>query len=263
MKTKQKEFKENKTRNPFKLIPWYGWIGALITLAMHIGLYKLAYALVSQYADSFWSFCPKIPEIDDKIPFVPYFFIEMYVIGYAAWVVFPLIISTGSKKNFTNFMFYNIISHLIVFVLFLTMPTWQNRSDVGPMAENMQEKLDSIKTPISKLIMSLVISGDGNDTAWNMAPSYHVLTALVCMFGVLKRKDIHVAARVTTYAVCTPIIMSTVFVKQHYLFDVLFAIALGSIVYIIIMLFKPGNVIVDKYPNFLVIKKNKAKAKKV
>ena len=98
------------------------------------------------------------------------------------------------------------------------MPSWQNREAIGPMAENMQANVDSIKTPISKFLMSMMIGADGNSMAWNMAPSFHVLSSLICALGVLRRKDIHVAARVSVYTICSLIVLSTLLVVEVNLF---------------------------------------------
>ncbi len=127
------------------------------------------------------------------------------------------------------------------------------------MAENMQVNIDSIRTPVSKFLMKLIIGADGRDKAYNMAPSFHVLSSLICIFGFIRRKEIHVAVRVSAYSLCSLIILSTLFVKQHYFLDVVFALSLGFIIYFIFVTFKPGDIIVDKYPNFLVINRKHKK----
>ena len=250
-------FEKQKSRNPFKRVPWYGWVGAIVMLFLFMGLYKIAAVCAEKIFFNYgWGYCPKIDWIDNKIPFVPYFFIEIYVLAYGMWVVCPIILSTGSKKNFTNFMIYSIIAHFLTMLIFIAVPTYMIRAN-EPLLD-----VESIKTPITKFLMNLIVAGDGGQYGWNMAPSFHVLTSFLCMCGMFRQKDIHVGARVTYYVICPLIIAATVLVKQHYIFDIATGLAMGTCVYILVMLFKPGNIIVDKYPNFLVIKHKKKQLNK-
>ena len=54
------------------------------------------------------------------------------------------------------------------------------------------------------------------------------------------------------------IIASTLFIKQHYIFDMISAVALGGLIYIIMTVCDLAQKILKKHPNFLKIK-NKTK----
>lgn len=257
----KKELKSKQSCNPFKKVPWYGWVSGVIMIFLFMGLYKIAYYLapLMESATGGWFWNPKIDAIDgiigiNGIPFCPWFFIQIYVLAYGIWVVAPIIISTGDKKNFVNFMIYSIIAHVIGCLLLILAPSHAPRENI--------EAINELNPSFSKFLMQMIVGADGGNMNCNLAPSFHVLTSLLCIFGMMKRKDIHIGARVVYYVICPLIIISTVFVKQHYFMDIIVSLALGSLVYIFVMAYKPGDYIVDNYPNFLVIKKQKKQIRK-
>lgn len=246
---------KKKTKNPFKLVPWWGWVGAVIfVLVLHSGLYFLSKFIVMSLKNTWWYYNPKIDVLDNAIPFFPYVFAQMYYVSYAVWFIVPLIVSVSGKKNFINFFLYSTIGCFVGFALFILMPARQDR-----IAEQIYEKIESIKYPFTKWMMTIIIKNDGSEIGWNMAPSFHVLSCLFCFLGLLRQKNIHCSARIINYVINTIIVIGTLFIKQHYVFDVLFALALGGIVYIVVLACNPGKLILDKYPNFLIIRKRKSK----
>lgn len=250
-----KALNNNKTRNPFKLIPWWGWVGATIfVLVLHSAFYLISRTIVISLKDTWWWYSPKIDSLDDKIPFMPYFFAQLYYVSYAVWFIVPLIVSVSGKKNFINFMIYSFIAHFIGFFLFILLPARQNRIEEG-----LPDKIAAIKGAFTKWMMNIIVKNDGGDTGWNMVPSFHVLSCFFCTVSLLRQKRIQWSIRVSDYTINILIILSTLFIKQHYIFDVVVALLLGSLVFIIVLVCDPGKTILDKHPNFLEIKKREAK----
>ncbi|MBQ0045585.1 MAG: phosphatase PAP2 family protein [Mycoplasma sp.] len=264
------EQKVKKTRNPFKLIPWYGWVGAVIFIVFQIGLYKLGGFLSEKLVSPHWSVCPKIPVIDDAIPYCPYFFIQIYFLAYAFWFIAPLWISTGKKENFINFMIYGTIASFIGFIWFVLMPSVMNRTDheviinnlVVP-AENLIEKAKSIKTPFTRFLVQAIIAMDTGDLGWNLCPSYHCMASALCAFGVMRIKQHHLGTRIGFEVMAVLVFLSTVFVKQHYFADILGGIGVAAIPYLLTrFVWHPGEKIMLNNPQFLQIKRLKKSNKK-
>lgn len=193
---------------------------------------------------------PIIPVIDNNIPFVPYFFIEVYCLSYAFWVFAPMVIAAHDKKNFLNFMIYSTFAFVIGFLLLIFVPTTFNRADA-----QLWEKIQDIKGPLTRGLCILIYNGDGKELAYNMCPSFHVLSCVLLSLGVFRQKDCHPATRYSNYAITLLITISTMFVKQHYFADVIAGIILPIICYIPVMLWNPGRRILEHKPNFLIIEK--------
>lgn len=238
---------EKKTHNPFKKIPWWGWVGAIIFIVFQIGLYKLGGFLSENLVAQHWSVHPLIPVIDNNIPYCPYFFIQIYFLAYGFWFIAPLWISTGKKENFINFMIYGTIASFIGFFWFIFMPSYMNRE-----AEGLLHLADDIKTPFTRFLMKSIISMDTGKIAWNMCPSYHCMASALCAFGVLKIKEHCVGTQVGFSVMAILVFASTVLVKQHYFIDIIGGIAVATIPFLIVRFaWKPGDKIMIKNPLFL------------
>ena len=71
------------------------------------------------------------------------------------------------------------------------------------------------------------------DTATNLFPSIHVYNSLAVHFFVMNSQELKnkKTVRVTSFVLCTSIIMSTMFIKQHSVFDVVTAFILAFFMY--------------------------------
>lgn len=258
-----KAINQKKTHNPFKLIPWYGWVGAIIFMVFQLGLYKLGCFFAQQVANH-WKVCPKVPVIDDGIPYCPYFFIEIYFLAYGFWFVGTLWISASrNKANFINFMIYSTIANFAGFIWMILMPTWLNRTDHviwGVPGEDLINKAAAIKTPITRFLNQAIIKMDTGDIGWNLCPSYHCLASALIAFGVLKRKEHCIGTQVGFGIMAILVCMATVFVKQHYFVDILGGVGTAAIPYVIISyIWHPGEKIILDNPTFLDLKRKNKK----
>lgn len=236
-----------KSKNPFKRIPWYGWVGAIIFIIFQIGLYKLGGFISEKWVSPHWSVHPIIPVIDDNIPYCPYFFIQIYFLAYAFWFIAPLWISTGKKENFINFMIYGTIASFIGFLWFIFMPTWMDRR-----AEGILDLANNIKTPFTKFLVQSIIKMDTGDIGWNLCPSYHCMASALCAYGVMRRKEHHIATRIGFEVMAVLVFLSTVFVKQHYFIDIIGGIGVATLPFIFVRyIWHPGEKIMLNNPLFL------------
>lgn len=243
-----------KSKNLFKLIPWWGWVGSIVFFLCHTILYFSTSALVKIYGPNYiLSWCPKWDAVDGNMPFVPYFFSQMYYISYLIFLIVPVVVSLTGKKNFINLMICGMCSYILTACIFLIFPSWQDRE-----ADNVFKLIEEIKTPFTKWMMTVIVGNDGGKYAWDMAPSYHILSALFCVVGTIRKKEIHVSFRISNYVLNFIILLTVLFIRQHYILDAIMAILLGGIGYLITIACDPGKKILMKKPNFLEHKKQKS-----
>jgi membrane-associated phospholipid phosphatase len=175
--------------------------------------------------DNYWvSYMP----IDDLIPFN-----ELFLIPYVFW--YPFMVSMGlyllwrRSGDFCRYMMFIGIGFLSALLFCLIFPNGQDlRPDQFPR--------DNILTRIIAILYSA-------DTNTNVLPSMHVIGSLAVLFAAfncdtLGRKKTFI--RIQSVALACLISISTVFVKQHSVLDVLVAIPWGFAVYAIVYL--PYNI---------------------
>lgn len=154
--------------------------------------------------------------IDDLIPFVSFF-----VIFYLIWFIY--VGGTITTLVFTDkYDFYKLLSNIyigmtICLIIFI----------VYPHGQPLRVHLTGHETNIFDRMVHTVYSCDNPaDTA----PSIHVLNSIAVTFAIArseffkKRKVFIIAAHILNVL----IILSTVFIKQHSIIDVVLAIALGA-----------------------------------
>lgn len=178
-------------------------------------LYLIYFFLLEHFAiPSYILYSP----LDDYIPFM-----ELFMIPYAMW--FPMLaISQGyflfkhHKQEFQDLCFFMFSGMSIALLIYTILPNGLNlRVDVYP---------DNLLGQIVKLLQ-------GFDTPSNVCPSIHVSSTLAIHIAVLRHKNFKHPNLVKwiTSIVSILIILSTMFLKQHSIIDVIAAIVLTIILY--------------------------------
>lgn len=155
--------------------------------------------------------------LDDLIPFQ-----EWFLIPYALWLVslilmhlYTLLYDIESFKKYSRFL---IISMSISTLIFFVYPSSQNLRPA-------EMPRDNILTEIVQLIYTL-------DTNTNVFPSEHAIGAMAMLAASLHTKGLHSPLKTTLIAIEMFLIcVSTVFLKQHSILDVLMAIPVCAIAY--------------------------------
>lgn len=157
--------------------------------------------------------------IDNYIPFVEYF-----IVPYLLW--FAFIIATAGYFFFTDKQgFYRMAAFLITgMTFFLILCT------IFPNGLNLRPTTfarDNIFVDLVKYVYA-------TDTPTNVLPSIHVFNSIGACIAIahsdtLRKK--HRKIQYGSYVLAVLIIMSTVFLKQHSVTDVIAALALACIVY--------------------------------
>lgn len=155
---------------------------------------------------------------DDLIPFC-----EVFIIPYLLWFAYVATVIVyfffKDKDDYfraCTFLFTGMTVFLIVSTL------WPNGHDLRPTV-----------MPRENLFTQLVSRLYRTDTPTNLWPSIHVYNSLGCHFAVMKsaRLEQKKGIRACSLFLCVSIILSTMFIKQHSVFDVTTAFIMAAVMY--------------------------------
>lgn len=146
--------------------------------------------------------------LDDKIPFleifiIPYFFWFAYIIAGVLFIFF-----CSSKKEFNQCCGYLFLGMTVFLVISYIFPN--------------QLQLRPAHFDRDNIFIRMVQSLYRTDTATNVFPSIHVYNSVVMHVVLRKNRWIkeHPHIRSASFIIAFSIVISTVFLKQHSLWDV-------------------------------------------
>lgn len=156
--------------------------------------------------------------VDDYIPFVEYFIVPYLLwFGYVAYTVL-------------YFLFKNKIEFykLCVF-LFTGMTVFLVVCTIYPNGQHLRPYVfvhNNICTDLVKWLYA-------TDTPTNIFPSIHVYNALGVHFAIVNSESFrsNKRVRIGSFVLMASIIMSTMFLKQHSVFDVITAFVMAAVMY--------------------------------
>lgn len=162
--------------------------------------------------------------LDNYIPFCEYFIIP-YILWFAyiaGTCVFMFL--KAERREYYRF----------AFTLMVGMTTFLIVSHIYPNCVNMRPKSLEVDNFFTWLISGL----HGMDTSTNVFPSIHVFNSLVACVALEQNQFFKrfKKLRVANVVLCISICLSTVFLKQHSVVDVLGGIVLYMTLYIIFYL---------------------------
>lgn len=159
--------------------------------------------------------------LDDYIPFneffiIPYFLWFVYVSGAVLYFLFT---NRSDYFRLCAFLFSGMTIFLIVSTVF------PNGHHLRPLAFER----DNIFTHMAAALYQ-------TDTSTNLFPSIHVYNSLGVHFAVMnsERLSTHKWVQRGSLVLCISIILSTVFLKQHSVFDVITAFIMAAAFYLIV-----------------------------
>ena len=215
-------------------IKWYGIvIGILSALAQH-GIYLLGHALAGVIGNE--PFLPKIPAIDDLIPVVPIFIIP-YVWSYLYWAMAPMAASKCKKDHFLDYLAAYLFACIAGMLVLAFAPTYLDR-----IAEGLYAPRSGFFAELMRFWYSL----DGSDMAYNLFPSFHCLNSTMSYLAVCGRKEVPLWFRIYSLVVTLLIFASTVFVKQHYVADILGGVVIAVAAFLLCKKFHAGRIFMRK-----------------
>ena len=154
--------------------------------------------------------------LDDYIPFCEYFVIPYLLwFGYVAWgVVFTAFRNKSDFYKLCGFLFTGMTLFLII-------------STVYPNGHYLRPLYFSHHNVFTTLCGYLYSA----DTATNLFPSIHVYNSIGIHLMVVNSNELKhkKTVQIVSFILCVSIILSTMFIKQHSVFDVSTAIILGFV----------------------------------
>ena len=208
----------------------YGIIIGIISLALQHGIYLAANETAKLIGIT--PFLPKIG-LDFAIPIIP-LFIFPYVWAYAYWAMAPMAVSKCEKDHFLDYLASYLFACLAGALILIFAPTYMDRVAEGLM--------DTNRSGIGANLMRFWYSLDGGDRAYNLLPSFHCINSTVSYLGVCGRKEIPLAYRVYSLILTVLICISTLFVKQHFVLDVVSGVAIGVLAFVICKKCRAGRI---------------------
>lgn len=158
---------------------------------------------------------------DDYIPFC-----EIFILPYLLWFVYvtavvAYLFLTNRQEYYKSFVF--LATGMTIFLMVSTL--WPNGHHLRPPVMPR----DNVFTRMISLLWQA-------DTPTNLWPSIHVYNSMGAHFAVMhcakleNRRWIKAASGLLALS----IILSTMFIKQHSVFDVITAIVLGAVMYVLV-----------------------------
>lgn len=154
--------------------------------------------------------------IDNIIPFIPAFVI-FYVLWYLLLFLIPLLILKYNKKVFDRYIVTCLVYAIFEGIIFIFFPTTMTREPII---------VDSISTWIINIIYKV-------DTPVNLFPSAHCALAILFIISTIDVKELKKEYKTLIIITSILIMLSTVFIKQHVIVDVLGAFLIVPMYYII------------------------------
>jgi len=160
-------------------------------------------------------------KLDDLIPFCEVFVIP-YILWFAYVAIFLALFFFLSKDEFYKITAYMFIGMTICLFIYTIYPNGHD--------------LRLSEFPRENIFTHLVSLFYDNDTCTNVLPSIHSFNSLVIMIAVFKsnvlRKYRYYSTLCSFCTITTILIMlSTVFIKQHSILDMVAAIVLSLVMY--------------------------------
>lgn len=158
---------------------------------------------------------------DDLIPFW-----EVFVVPYFLWFLYVSVVVLycffKNRQEYFNTCVF-LFTGMTVFLLVSTL--WPNGHHLRPYV-----------MPRDNLFSDLVAHLYRMDTPTNLWPSIHVYNSIGAHLAVVHNEALARNKKIRTgsFLLCVSIIFSTVFIKQHSIFDVLTAFIMAVIMYVVV-----------------------------
>lgn len=205
-----REFRWNKLNTPQFSHLWY---------LLYWPLYGTFFLLVERVwtnRDWLYVWCP----LDDMIPFC-----EIFVFPYMFWFVFLcgmlLFTLLFEPRTFRRMMVFIAITYSVTMIIYLICPTAQNlRPDLTALGRD-------------NALVRFMVDFYAFDTNTNVCPSIHVIGSVAVLFTGMNSEFFRKKTgwQVFFWVTALLISVSTVFLKQHSVLDVLWAIPLCVVTY--------------------------------
>lgn len=158
--------------------------------------------------------------LDDKIPFCEYFIIPYYLwfLFVGGFCVYFFFRSQGECMRVGLFLITGITISVLIFFLY-------PNGLLDPRPKDFPR--DNFCTDLVKMLYK-------SDTSTNVLPSLHVLNTLIVDIAIFESKTFgkyHTPIKIATAIFSVSVILATVFLKQHSIYDVVASFIIAAILY--------------------------------
>lgn len=184
-----------------------------IKLLLYWPLYGIVFLVLERFLNVEYNVV--YSPVDDLIPFcevfiIPYYFWFLFIIGIHIYGFF------FDVKTFKDYMYYTILTYTLTVIIYIIYPTCQNLRPT-------EFARDNIFTDVVSFLY-------GFDTNTNVCPSLHVIGSFAVYFASRKSKAFSgLGWRIAFFATAVLISASTVFLKQHSIVDVFWALIICAV----------------------------------
>lgn len=186
-----------------------------VKLLLYWPIYGIVFMILERFLNVEYN--PVYCKLDDMIPFCEYF-----VIPYYFWFLFLIGIQVYGfffdVKAFKDYMYYTILTYTLTVIIYIIYPTSQELRP-AEFARN------NIFTDVVRFLY-------GFDTNTNVCPSLHVIGSFAVYFAARKSRAFSgLGWRIAFFIMAVLISISTVFLKQHSVLDIFWAMILCAVCY--------------------------------
>jgi len=153
-------------------------------------------------------------ELDAQIPFVPAFIIP-YLSWYPFIIMMLIVILANSRRTYYRTLIALCLGLITSYIIYYFYQTTVPRPSITGQG----------------ILYSLVRFTYITDNPFNCFPSIHVLTTYLVWKGALKCSGLSIFMRSFVSFMSVAIVLSTLFVKQHYLLDIAAAIFIAEVLF--------------------------------
>lgn len=171
--------------------------------------------------------------LDEKIPFVPGF-IYIYMIWYPFLIYSFYVIFKYNKEKYIKLILTTILSLLILYIFFIVFPSEVVRPEVNSFHD------------ITSFVIYMVYK---TDTPTCCFPSGHCLLCFILLYNLLDNNRLPKKFKYPAIIINILIIISTLLVKQHVIYDVIGSFVLATINYYFVVNLKYFDEIKRKMRN--------------
>ena len=180
-------------------------------LGLSIPLISMTYPILNEYrgnTNSVFTF------VDNLIPFNRYFILP-YISWYIFIAIFSAILCVLDKERYLKLLITLNIGMITCYIIYYFYPTYVPR----PMITGTDF--------FSNLVLNLYEA----DNPYNCFPSIHVLNSVLIALYTYESEKVHKLIKAICVAISVSIILSTMFIKQHYFADVVAGITFACVLY--------------------------------
>jgi len=152
--------------------------------------------------------------MDKLIPFNKYFILP-YTSWYIFMVIFSAILCILDKERYLKLLITLNIGMITCYMIYYFYPTYVPR----PMITGTDF--------LSNMVLNLYAA----DNPYNCFPSIHVLNSVLIALYIYESDKVYKSTKVICVIISSSIILSTMFIKQHYFADVAVAIIFAFVLY--------------------------------